>query len=219
MSCKIAMPSYKPTKCNIESLPSGKYMFSLLCGYFISSGYIMNNNIYMYGNNILKTFFESFILDVFNNKSIYCNNESICFDSKDLLDVLTYMLDIKLNNDGTQVDVNFNNLLFWDSLMINNFIKGLFINKIITLDTEKSANQLYHILRTFGHCVNINSKSLELLNDYRYMYVDNKTNTTFLNILEIKETNLTPKGSSTRFMGTSISTEPSALGSTLSTIN
>jgi hypothetical protein len=68
--------------------------------------------------------------------------------------------------------------------LLQNFVNILvFINKNITLDTEKTANQLYHILRTFGHCVSINNKTLELLNDYRYMKVCNDT--TFLNILEI----------------------------------
>ena len=63
-------------------------MLSLLCGYFVNSGYIMNNKIYIYGNNVLKTFFESFVLDVFNIKPCKDNNDCIYFGDEKLLEII-----------------------------------------------------------------------------------------------------------------------------------
>ena len=196
MTCKIAMPLYKSDNCNINFLPSGKYMLALLCGYFVSSCYIMNNKIYVYGNHILRTLFENFSLDVFNiSPSNETNDGFAVYDDEILLDVFMYLLDIKFNSSNHQCDINFNKLLSWDTKMIDNFVKGLFINNHVSLDTIKASNQLYHILRLFGHCVNVNNNNLSLLNDYKFMESNKylNRNVTFLKVLSIKETILTPQ--------------------------
>ena len=156
----------------------------------------MNNKIYIYGNHVLKTLFESFALDVYDTKPLpESNSEYIVYNNEKLLDVFMYLLDIQFDSRNHQKNINFNNLLSWDSQMIDTFVKGLFINKTINLDSSSSANQLYHILRLFGHCININNTQLSLYDDYRFMEVNTYLNrkVTFLKVLEIKETNLTPQ--------------------------
>ena len=189
---KIAMPSYKSDNCNINFLPSGKYILSLLCGYFVSSCYIMDKKVYVYGNHVLKTLFESFVLDVFNIKPIV-GNGNIYYNDERVLEVFTYMLDIKVCNN-LQSDINFNKLLSWDSKMIDCFVNGLFINNSINLDNSSSTNQLYHILRLFGYCVSINKNTLTLMeNNSRTKDIEIVNNTKFLKVVGIKETDLKPK--------------------------
>lgn len=193
--CKIAMPSYKT---NSKKIVSNQNILAYICGYFISNGYIFNNDymfvLYFYGDHNINNLIESIIQDLYNITPSKNNYNSITYDNLDFVNEIIDLLGIEFKINGLTCNetINFNKLLDWDNQMIDYFVKGLFIKEKFNLDKYEYANNLYHILRNFGYPVyfdQTNCLHLSLKNNY----IEIVDGVKFLKIDEIKQTDMKPE--------------------------
>lgn len=200
INCKIAMPSYKSTENEIDTLQN-RNILAFISGYYISNGFIVYNDnmfeLYFYGDHNIINCIETIVLDLYNIlPSKYSHNNTIVYNNLDFINLIINILDIKFKKSVGiyEEKINFNVLLNWNNQMINYFVKGLFAKETIRIDKYEYGNNLYHILRTFGHPVSFdrghNTLNLSLHTKDESIEIINGVN--FLKIKEIKETELKP---------------------------